>query len=485
MTAPSVRLRGCHMPSLEATLLNTNMLMADAGFSAKWVRVAGANITGPVDLSAALLDNPGQVAFEGSGMKVGWYLHLSSGFVAHGQIRLVGAQVGGSISFTGATLHHPGQWAIDAQSATIGFALFLGSTLSDPRGFRAVGGVRLVNARISGFLCCWQAVIENPTGLAISAEGLKVSEQVLLNRDFTARGTVSLDGACIGGDIRLRRATFDTVGGTALSAVRLKTDASIWLDEGLTVKGRMDLSGSKIGGLVDLTGADLAGCPELDLSGMHSYALVMRPRAAPIQADLQHADVTVLIDDVVAWPSAELQDFTYEQIGDIGEPPVKARIAWLRRNRSGYSPQPYEHLSAIYRRAGHERAARQVAIAKWRHQRKALGLVGKAWNVLLDVTVGYGYRTWQAGVWLLIMVVAGGQAFTVNRSDIVAIRQPAPTFNAYAFALDLVIPVLNLGLKSTWVARGSMAYIGWSLTAAGWVLTTAVVAGLTKLIKRD
>ena len=79
----------------------------------------------------------------------------------------------------------------------------------------------------------------------------------------------------------------------------------------------------------------------------------------------------------------------------------------MARNPRGYSPQPYEQLAAVYRRAGRDQDARTVAIAKQRARRRTLSLPGRLWSLLLDGLVGYGYRTWVAGLWLG-GVMAGG-----------------------------------------------------------------------------
>jgi hypothetical protein len=70
----------------------------------------------------------------------------------------------------------------------------------------------------------------------------------------------------------------------------------------------------------------------------------------------------------------------------------------------------------------------------------------------------------------------------------IAVKTHRPPFHAAAYALDLLLPVVGLGEKSVWQPRGSAAlywYWSWALTVAGWVLTSAVVAGLTGILKRD
>ena len=48
-----------------------------------------------------------------------------------------------------------------------------------------------------------------------------------------------------------------------------------------------------------------------------------------------------------------------------------------------------------------------------------------------------------------------------------------------------MLPIVNLGQKNAWQPQGAALYWSWALTGAGWVLTTAVVAGLAGILKRD
>ncbi|MBB2947229.1 hypothetical protein FB565_006997 [Actinoplanes lutulentus] len=487
LTVPSAQFVGCRMPELHAARLKTGELHASNGFAASVVRLQGAQIDGSVVFDGAVLSHEGKWALLGYSMSVGRSLSFNNGFSAHGQINLIDARIGGSLSFTGSALHQPGGTALDLQSATIGFALFLGSSLGDPGGFTAEGMIRLVSARIDGFACFWGGRINNPGGYAVAALGLKVRTVIHMDRGFVAVGTVDLDRAQIGGTVHLAGAVLDGGDAVALRAQRAAIGDSLEITSGATVHGEVVLHGARVDARLDFTDADLGGCPALDLSHLRAQSLVLRPQTASAAVDLSHAWTGVLDDDVDRWPASyALQDFTYDQITEQGNVPVDRRIAWLRQERYGYTPQPYEHLAAVYRRTGHEQAARRIAVAKLRHQRRVLSLAGRLWNILLQVTVGYGYRPWLVSLWLLALVLLGGTALmSADRSDIVAMRQPAPPFNPYLYALDALIPVLNLGLKSSWTVGGPVAYWSWALTVAGWILTTAFVAGVAKAAKRD
>lgn len=164
---------------------------------------------------------------------------------------------------------------------------------------------------------------------------------------------------------------------------------------------------------------------------------------------------------------------------------MTARLAWLERNHDGYSPGAYDRLAAAYRQAGHVEASRRVAVGKQQRRRAELSLPGKAWNWLLYLTVGYGYRTWLAATWLAGLLVLGSIVF--GRSYPAHIHPAAttvPRFNPVIYTLDTILPVINLGQKDAWIAQGSAQICWWLLTIAGWVLTIAIVAGLTSALSK-
>jgi hypothetical protein len=129
--------------------------------------------------------------------------------------------------------------------------------------------------------------------------------------------------------------------------------------------------------------------------------------------------------------------------------------------------------------------ARQVAIAKQRQRSDQLNRLARVWNWLLYVTVGYGYRTWLAGIWLAGLAAAGTAVFAAAYPA--HMRQSAtvvPAFNPFVYTLDTVLPIIDLGERKAWIAQGAALTVQWLLTCAGWLLTTAVVAGLTSALNR-
>jgi len=488
--APVVRLPGCHLPALVADQLETRGdLELAAGFTARRVRLAGARIGGLLDFDGATLSNLGGVALNGYGLTVELGMSCGDGFTAEGMIFLLGAKIGGGLSFIGAKLTNPDGWVLDAQGMTVGYALFLGSALNVPGGFVAQGGVRLVGVHIDGFVCCWDATLNNPGGIALAASGLTIKEDLLCSRGFSAIGELHLVEARIGTALDFHGATLTNPDGPALSGERLVVGQSMECRGGFTAHGTINLTRAQIDGELDFTGAvlDSPDGNALTLAGLRTPSLILRPATPPTEVDLRDARVGVLSDDPTTWPAVlHLRNFAYDVLAEQPAVSVARRLAWIRRDSEGYLPQLYEQLATTYRRAGQEEAARRVAIAKQWRRRGALNSAGKLWNWLLYLTVGYGYRTWQAGLWLLALLILGTRVFgDAYPAHMVATKQPAPAFNAVAYTVDVLLPIINLGQQDAWQPTGAALRWSWVLIGAGWVLTTAAAAGLTGILKRD
>jgi hypothetical protein len=338
-------------------------------------------------------------------------------------------------------------------------------------GFTSQGEVSLLGAHVGGVLSLMGATLTDPNGCALNADGLTVDGHMLCREGFTAQGEINLLSAHIGGSLDLRGATLTNPNGCALNANRLTVDQSMYCGDRFTAEGEVSLVGVHIGGQLALSGATLTkrdGCA----------------------LDLEAAHVATLVENEASWPNRlRLDGFVYDALFE--DPPVTAtaRLDWLARNDPGYAPQPYEQLTAVYRRAGRDEDARTIAIGKQRRRRATLKPPAKAWNSLLRWTVGYGYRPWQAGLWLAALLLIGTMVFATTHAhgQITPAKKPQELqhFNPLIYALDVLLPIVNLGQEGGWVPHRAAAVCFWLLALAGWVLTTTVVAALTGLIKRD
>jgi hypothetical protein len=494
--AAEIRLPGCHLPTLRAEQLEVRGNLILDGLRATSVNLDSACVAGTLSLDGAVLSNPDGTTLSAGRITVGQHMSCGSGFTSTGMIFLIGAKITHGLSFTGATLTNTsaGQWALNAQGMNVSYALFLGSSLSDPGGFTASGGLRLVGTRVDGFMCCWDAHItglkaNDRTYWAIAARGLTVADDLLLNRRFTADGEIDLTSARIGQEINLEGARLTNPHRRALTTERLITGGRVLCTNGFNAHGEVSMARSKIGGSLDFTRAHLGDPVDntVNLQDMTATALITRWATPPDLVDLRHASVSVLSDDPASWPKhLHLRDFSYDTIEAGPAAGATQRLAWIRRDVEGYLPQPYEQLIAVYRRTGQEEAARTVAVAKQWRRRQVLNPAAKIWNWLLYLTVGYGYRTWQTGLWLLIFALAGTTVFaSAYPAHMIATSHHPMPFNAPVYALDVLLPIISLGQQDSWQPDGGALYIYWTLIILGWALTSALIAGLTGIIKRD
>ena len=424
------------------------------------LKLRGARITGPFDLQAATLACPLLLAdchFEEP-------VILDEATVP--AIRLPGC-------------HLPALTADHLRTA---------GSLELNHGFTARGGVSLRGARIGGHLILSGASLANSGGTALHADLVTVDHSMLCRNGFTAHGVVRLRGAHIGGQLNLDSASLLNPGGLALRADRIDV-SHIYCRDKFTAQGEVSLAYARVGALLDLTGASLLnrGGVAIDLQAASVAALYLLPRHRPDGAViLTNTKVDSFSDDPATWPETlQLRGFVYGTL-ENDHVSVQNRLRWLTLHPSKYTPQLYDQLAAAYRRIGHEEAARKVKIAKQWHRRAVLNPGGKFLNWLLYVTVGYGYRTWLAGAWLAGLLTLGTWTFSrAYPAHMTPANAHPAAFHPFAYTVDVLLPIVNLGQQNAWQPEGPALYWSWALTGAGWILTTAVVAGLTGLLKRD
>ena len=529
--AVAIRMPGCHVPGIAASqlALRGDLVLSEGFTASAEVCLAGATIGGQLILDGATLSDPGGRALSASWVSVGQSVLCRAGFTARGQVHLEGARIGGLLSMNGGCIINPGHTAVDAQRMTVHGAMFC------REGFRVEGELRLFGTRIGGQLNFDGAVLDGGNRRALFASQIKVENTLFCRRGFTARGEIILDGADIGGRLDLSGAHLLNPDGRTLTADRLTTGQSMYCRE-LTSDGEIVLIDAKIGGRIDFTGARLANGtgyvldaggldvahdanfngmftahgeihlldaeiggrldfegarlinPDgraLNLEGVRAPVLFLLPWQSPDGlVDLANARVGTFHDDRNSWPGC----------GCAGSPTTRSGTSQCRfaTGLSGSAAM----RAATYRRStsnsptptgvpGRLEDARQVAIARQRQRSRQLNVPARAWNWLLYVTVGYGYRTWLAGIWLAGLVAAGTAVFAASYPGHMHKSGPVvPAFNPFVYTLDTVLPVVDLGEQKAWIAQGAALTIQWLLICAGWILTTAVVAGVTNALNR-
>ncbi|MEW2353191.1 hypothetical protein [Spirillospora sp. NPDC029432] len=420
------------------------------------VRLSGAYVIGALDLSGGTveyelrlthcrlaeapdfsnaqarqlrLSNCRLPGFDGGGLRADGYLSLSGSEIG-GPVRLPRAQLTGGLRMNGTriTTTEPADWALFAGGMVVEVGLFA-------RECEITGGTRLVGARINGGLWMEDAVLANPGRLAVDAQNMVVEDAAEFSR-ATITGTVRLRSARINGLLSFIRARLDSgaAGRMALHASHMQCDELLlWPAE--KIKGAVALSYSRINLILD------------------------------------HPDI---------WPDELwLNGLTYDTLRG-GR--FKDRLSWISRDRE-FHTQPYEQLSAWYHGIGHDDLARKVQLAKMRVRRRNVHPVGRAWNVLLDWTVGYGYRPWLAFAWFGVLVGIGTLVFSANPPRSIKPGDERPDFHAFVYTLDLLIPIDTFGQQQAYDPQGWSRWVAYALVATGWILATALIAGVTRVLR--
>ncbi|MBW8484353.1 hypothetical protein [Actinomadura parmotrematis] len=484
------------------------------------LRLPNARVGGALVLDRARVANPGGVTLNGDGLTVERGL-FGSGLVSEGRIRLRDARVGRRLSLRGARLTAPGENALDADqiqvdgtvglddlaaegtlqlrsaavqgsvavndarlSAPDGFALNLrlttiGGEFSAFRGLRAEGTVNLTAADVRGQVALSGAVLSRPGGVALELERANVGGVLFCNRGFRADGEVHMPDARFGAGIDFGDARLNSPGGYALTAWGVQVGGLARCGD-LTVDGKVSFAGARIENELHLHGAALTGA--LSLWRARIGALRVDAAASFGRVDLRDAEITVLDDVAGRWPDGLLLDgLVYQTLRSPR--PVADRLAWLAKAGDGHLPQPYAQLAAVYRRHGYDADARTVLLAEQRRRRASLPLPLRPWGYLQDVAVGYGFRPYRAAAWLVALLAAATAAFAVHRPP-PAEAAKAPPFNAFLYALDLLLPVISFGQESAFNPHGWQQWLAAALVAAGWILATTIIAGVSRNLSR-
>jgi hypothetical protein len=438
------------------------------------VKLRGARITGPLNLEAATIICP--VLLQDCYIDEPVNLDQGTGTA----IRMPGCHLRG---LTAKQLNITGDLILEQ-------AVISSDSEIDLRGAHIGGQLDLSRARLYSF-----------KRQALVADHLIV-EQGMSCRALSAEGTISLRHAHISGSLDMGSAHLEPLprdfarrgernGQPALEGDSLTVEQDMNCAD-LIAQGSIQLSSAHIGGELLFGGAGEIVAVEflqlraLDLRRAEIGRLRLDMDVPPeTMVDLSDAKVGRLNDNPIAWPDEiDLRGFTYDfDFSRFFEEKVSTwrRLKWLSLQSGGYVPQVYDQLAAVYQRAGDEKAARKVAIAKQRRRRHPFSPVSWLWFL----TVGYGYRPWLAGAWIIALTWFGTKVFShAYPAHMIATSQHPPTFHAAAYALDLLLPVVGLGEKSAWQPQGTYQYWSWAFTGAGWALTTAVVAGLSGILKR-
>ncbi|MGB8276311.1 MAG: hypothetical protein WCF20_00010, partial [Methylovirgula sp.] len=418
-----------------------------------------------VDLTAAKIE--GTLALEGAtvtgkltmnGLKVARDLLVSSTakyLTSFQEVELTAAKIEGTLGLEGANIE--GKLAMNGLQ--VGQHLLMGSTPEHPASFREVD---LTAAKIDGQLNLQGATVCGKLGM----HSLQVGQHLLMGGAHF-KEPITLIFGCI--------------------------------------KANLDLSGAGFTAL-DLSETQISG--ELRLCTLREKLprgrLVLRNTHAGALQDAWN-EGTWRRDRRDAWPEVlQLDGFTYDRLGGFGDDPGSEMlnrpldwyIAWLERDEA-YSPQPYEHLADIFRKAGWPTKANKIlyesrerAREKARQERLILPLSIRqplpGWRFIgltvLKWTMGYGLglRYFYSLGWAFLIALIG--FIVLHETD----AGPASEVGKAAYSLHELLPLLNLTTTKVKNLPQGLAEIYFIFhQLAGYVLASFVAAGMGGLTQKS
>ncbi|MEU4801535.1 hypothetical protein [Actinosynnema sp. NPDC023587] len=581
-----LRSKGDHA-LLAARIRLSGSLQAIALRASGEVRLRGANIGGSVHLGGARLVNPGQNAFDGSGVTIAGNLFCDAEggrFTTEGRILLDGARVGGNVVFSGARLRASvvdrpvlviPRGTADEAAALVADRIRVEGNVELDDGFTSSGTVRLPSAEIGGYLRLSGAEIGRPEvvdalearevvdriPVALHADGVQVRGDLeargAVNGGFTgdgaresalrAYGQVRLVDAYVKGSASLSGVQLHGPGIDVLFADRLRVGGTLFLRD-LRARGSLRLQNAEIGSTLDCSGASLLaprlrangtvkpsldarvatigkdllcshgfsaaggvrirlaevgkmatftgarlGGPGSDIA-LNAYGLTVSQLVLRLSEDttpvgrvvLRRVSATTVQDGPGLWAATggvDVEDFTFGSISSSPAVDVHTRLRWLREVQPDFAPGPYEQLANVYRDGGEEELAQHVQLEKQHRRYSELGPAGRVWGFLQRWTVGYGYRPWLAIAWLSAFWLLGALWFLGHEMPNLN-KDESPTWNPWLLAVDLLIPIVDLGQDGKWKFSGASQWLSSALIAVGWILASTAAAGAARVLKR-
>ena len=239
------------------------------------------------------------------GLRVDYDLVMRNGFRAMGEVRLLGAKIGGNLSCVNGHFSDPNGNALSADGVKVGGTVFLAN------GFQATGEVRLLGAKIGRDFVCINGHFNNPNGKALNADRVEVGGNVLLKDEFQATGEVCLLGAKIGGNLECDNSHFSNPNGKALNADRVDVKGSVFLRDQFQAEGVVDFSIATVG-------------------QSFQWWDVKNPELCTLR--LESARIGTLLDAEKSWPKKlYLDGLVYDRLHNKAPVGWKERLEWLER----------------------------------------------------------------------------------------------------------------------------------------------------------
>lgn len=464
-----IDLCGAVLTNVGGLALNLERATIDGGLFADSLHVEGAvsapgvRISGNLDLNAARLNSGGRVALDLEGAEIGGEFYAGHGFKSIGEVRAVQARIGGQLIFGHASLRSAGD---DDRALTLDGAQLAGGVNAGPL-FEVDGEIRGVGAGMHQ-LVLRGSELRNPTGRALNID----------NADIP--GGVFAEGVRVNGEVR---AVDTNLSDLVLDEAVLLNGGAMALNlESATLK-RFSFKPSRCDGDIQLS---LAAIGDLTTERQPPQPLV-----------------------AVGW-----------KVADIHGPlrtDRKAVEEWLRTVPDAKtSVQPWHEVAAVYDRNGDPAGARRLRFSAANRLTRMSPWPSKLTRCIYGALVGHGYYPLLATVWLVAVVLAGWVLVANTREDIVATKTAdaaaiqsatgsVPTrpisgeypcephsgyscLNSLTFTINSLVPVAGMSTVSGWTIRSDatlwLTLVLPILKLLAWAFTALLLAGVTGLLRK-
>ena len=350
---------------------------------------------------------------------------------------------------------------------------------------------------------------------------------------FGHNGAISIYRATINGDLDFTGSNFTHTGAEdPISAQQSTINGDAIFHQDFTTDGTLYFRLAKIGHALSINHVHFVGPRENGLDA--ERANVQGPlywvdveHTPHTKLDLENASIGSLFDDAASWPAPgnlDIDGLTYGEFGAGSPDDSGSRLKWLDLQQPGYHPQPFMELARALKQSGRFDSSTNTLIAQRVALREKghLSFPSKMWNLMLEDTIGYGYRPMRALWWIAGFVLYGTLLFewgyrkgvmTPTEGDAFEAFSKSgtppehyPHFNAFVYSLENFLPVVDLHLGSHWrpnarhqvmqdrstgqwsseeatIAGSIVRWYLWFHILAGWVLTPLLFAGLSGLIR--
>ncbi|NQV37586.1 MAG: hypothetical protein HQ509_06240 [Candidatus Marinimicrobia bacterium] len=483
--------------NLSGITITKNLFINDGFYAEGSIVLTSGNVGGSINCGNAKLINKGGYTINGDQCNVGGSIQLHEGFNSEGELRLQFANVGGNLEAANCLLSNPGGFSLFAEGITVAKNIHLRDN------FVSKGKVDISSAKIGNNLYCDGGKFLNENGVALSAVNITVGGGITMKNGFLAKGEVVLVGSYCQ-QFECQGSTFLNPGKKALNCYSMTVENAVALSDGFKAEGLVNMSNAVINGVFQWRNIDTNMLVKLNLDD---------------------ATVGTIWDDKDSWPkkgNLTLQGFVYNNIHKKSPRTLNDRLEWIYRQGNSFLAQPYEQLAKVFKSMGYDKLTKQILYQKNidRVERGDIKGIEKFIHKILGWTIGFGYKPERALIWILLIILLGTAVFKIgnNTQLIVPTGNPIiashsittkeklpynyPAFHAFIYSIDVFVPIIDLQMKRYWhpystaigeINIGSNRKISihggyirvWFIfqIIMGWVLTTLLFAGISKIIQ--